>query len=246
MSYPQSPPQYSRRPKLSGVAELSKFRCEIYLNERYSTNKVSLLDGYSTMRNGENVHTEAVDIVDCLTSFARRLVANGYFQYEVQGTMRVFRATAINFFQQTPHHTKKTEHPMVLQLTPLEAITYGYYSTEPVLNARLDELSEVIRTGDITSLKRRNYGRQHDERKDFTFKGRTYPDLAAHCKDLLEVKKYDRSRVLAFFRVMKAQYFPNYEAMMTAIQNDNLRSDIGYPEQVPHIINDLTRKFTSK
>jgi hypothetical protein len=242
MSYPQTAPKYSTRPKLTGVPELSKFRCEIYLNERYSTNKVSLLDGYSTMRQGENIHTEAVDIVDCLTSFARRLVANGYFQYEVQGTMRVYRATAINFFQQTPHHTKKTEHVLVMQMTPHEAIMYGYYSAEPIITARINELYEVIRT----DLKRRNYGRQHDERKDFTFKGKTYDDLTRHCKELTEVKKYDRARVVAFWRTMKNQYFPNYEATMTTIQNDNLRSDVGYPEQVTHIVHDLTRKFSAK
>jgi len=192
------------------------------------------------MRMGEVVHKEPQDAVDCLTSFARRLVANGYFQYEQRGEQRIFRATAINFHLQAPHFDSKDKHPLVMQLTPHEPILYGYFADDLTLGSRLQELYQVIRTGDVASIKRDNYQRRNDDRRDFTYKGRTFDDLTNHCNGLLE-KGYDRPRVVAFWRTIKNQYYPNYEANMTQLTVEARETGLGFPEQVRHVHDRLTR-----
>lgn len=229
-----------KRPNISGVPEQSKFRCEIFLNPTYPSNRVDVLDGYSTMRKGEVIHKEAQDEINALTSFARRLVSNAYFQFIQEGESRIFRTNAINFYQQTPSFTRKEEHPLIMQLTPHEFILYGYYNENLVLKSRLSELYQIIRTGDVATLKRENYSRKTEERKDFTWSGKTYEQLTEKCK-LLLMQGYDRARVTAWWNTIRLQYFPGYEAKMTAISKE--AETMGSPEHLRGIQQKLTNKF---
>ena len=229
-----------KRPIISGVPEQSKFRCEIFLNPTYSKNTVDMLDGYSTMRKGEVIHREAQDEINALTSFARRLISNAYFQYEEVDGKRIFRTNAINFYLQVPPIDRKDNHPLIMQLTPHEFILYGYFQENVLLKERISELYQIIRTGDFTSIKRENYSRKTEEKKDFTFSGKTYDDLTEHCKLLLK-KGYDRPRVTAFWNTIRLQYFPHYEVKMTEISKE--AEEHGSPEHLRSIQKKLLNNY---
>lgn len=229
-----------KRPSISGVPEQSKFRCEIFLNPSYSKNTVDMLDGYSTMRKGEVIHREAQDEVNALTSFARRLISNAYFQHEEVNGSRIFRTNAINFYLQIPPIEKKDNHPLIMQLTPHEFILYGYFQENLLLKQRISELYQIIRTGDFTSIKRENFSRKTDEKRDFTWNGKTYDQLTEHCKLLLK-KGYDKPRVTAWWNVIRLQYFPNYATKMTEISKE--AEQHGSPEHLRNIQNQLSNKF---
>lgn len=239
-SYPQSNPKKG----LSGCPELSKFRCEIFLNTDFSGNRVALLDGYSTMKTGaDRYHHEPENPVKALLSFAKRLIANAYFTYESVGNKKIYRTQSIVFRQIIPN-APKDDHPTVLILTPQEFIIYGAYEGDMELRASLNELYQIMQNGDISQIKRNNYTRRTDEMRDFTFKGKTYDDLTKHCE--LLVKKYDRKRVVAWWRTIRDQYFSEYSHKTTELVVEAKNSGLGYPEQVQSIQNSMLKKFTGK